>query len=314
MDMYNNNINILTTINYNAIAIASDDMDNKDGEQTTKQKKTKTKKIVWRRFHDEMLLSSVLHDEPYQYRARTRDSGKVWAAIASKLSENSQFGMIVDARGVRERFHLLHSTRRFGNAMEEKASGIDPDADNVDNLMEDIMERMAEFDTVFLTKDATEEEQAKGKRKIAEDIRLQACETFGATKKRKVEAPEDELDTSTDSATSSTSSAKRSRTNGNAALAFLSESSARKVEQHQEELKFKKEQLDFEKEKEKGRVEKQRMAEENAREDRRRQENFYTQLLEQQRQQQQQNQQSQQQQQQVMMMMMQTMQRMFQSK
>ena len=136
---------------------------------------------------DENLLKSILQYEPYQFKSRTKESGNAWKTISEDLNSNSSglFRTIVDARGSRERFALLKSKRIDTIKYEEKATGITPEITESEKLMDDIIERCEEFKEILsVERDVDQINQSKDRR-AAEDIRLQALETYSASKKRK---------------------------------------------------------------------------------------------------------------------------------
>ena len=90
---------------------------------------------VWSETMDEHLLRATLFQEPYKYTARTKMSGKSWILIATALSENQHFPGQVDARACRERY-------------TQRASGISPDDLKNNKIMDEIIERMAEFESL----------------------------------------------------------------------------------------------------------------------------------------------------------------------
>ena len=58
--------------------------------------------IVWNDQKDELLCREILVLEPYKFKARTREKGNMWKAIADNVIFLA--GFKVDARAVRERY------------------------------------------------------------------------------------------------------------------------------------------------------------------------------------------------------------------
>ena len=253
--------------------------------------KNKKKINVWSPRMDLLLVRSVLLHEPYQFKARTQKSGASWNLIAESLNTNDIFIMNVDNRACRERTANLRAKRAEVVKYEENASGITPEITETDCIIDEIIERISEFEVIFsLENDKNEAKEASDK-KAAEDVRLQALESYGSTKKRK--AGED-LDTSNDS-TGSASGKKKQRTSGNDAIACLQDAALKKDEMQKEELSLKGEMFRYEKDKFKEELKLRREQFDIAREREKNQNNYNMSLLnnmqEDRRQQQQQNQQ-----------------------
>ena len=160
------------------------------------------------------------------------------------------FKCIVDARGSRERFTLLKSKRIDTNKYEAKATGINPDIAEDDKLMDDIIERCHEFkEIISVERDVDQINQGKDRR-AAEDIRLQAMETYNVSRKRN----ELDLDSSrvSDSTDTIPTRSKKSRISaGTETMQLLKEASEKKEEGYCEEQAYKASMLSFQMEKEK---------------------------------------------------------------
>lgn len=144
-------------------------------------KENNKKKLVWSDEMDEVLLKEVILYEPYQFKCRTKESGNAWKAISESLSRFHPVFINIDSRACREWFTLLKTRRENELKLEEKASGISPDETEKNRALDEIIERVKEFEKTVETKTDT----AIADRKIGEHIRLQAMETFCETKKRK---------------------------------------------------------------------------------------------------------------------------------
>ena len=67
------------------------------------------KKMVWSTSMDELLCKEIILYEPYQFKARTKESGNGWKLIGESLSSSDTFKFNVDSSSCRERFSLLKS-------------------------------------------------------------------------------------------------------------------------------------------------------------------------------------------------------------
>ena len=73
---------------------------------TLDQKIKMLKKIMaWNDQEDELLCREILLFKPYKFKARTREKGNSWKAIADDLNSLDRFK--VDARAVRERYGII---------------------------------------------------------------------------------------------------------------------------------------------------------------------------------------------------------------
>ena len=124
-------------------------------------------------------------------------------------------------RAVRERFNLIQGRFKENEKTELAASGISvPEQDELDVLLEDIAER--ERDAI------AEASEKKGQEKAtAEDIRNQALERMGQTKKRKSEDGQEPKE-------------RKSRRSSNEALQFMQEKAESDKAFREEELNIRK--------------------------------------------------------------------------
>ena len=132
-----------------------------------------------------------------------------------------RFKSNLSQRAVRERFNLIQGRFKENEKTELAASGISvPEQDELDVLLEDIAER--ERDAI------AEASEKKGQEKAtAEDIRNQALERMGQTKKRKSEDCQEPKE-------------RKSRRSSNEALQFMQEKAESDKAFREEELKIRK--------------------------------------------------------------------------
>ena len=107
------------------------------------------------------LLKEVTCVEPYAKKQSDRVAA--WRTIASNPNGNKQGGFKVTERSCRDRFKRIMEEFENKEQVEKKASGIDADYDELDQLCQDIKERMEEVSS----------------------MRQMAMETVAETKRRK---------------------------------------------------------------------------------------------------------------------------------
>ena len=187
--------------------------------------------MQWSKQHDILLAREVLAMEACNYKKGSNEIGKKWTDIAASLKTNQEINYKpnLSQRGVRERFALLQTRFKEKEKEEQKASGISPEQDELDVLLEEICER----EKVAEESRSDESKKKEMEKVTAEDIRKVALERVGQTMKRK-EGMEDH-----------TSKLKRKRRSGSDAIEFLKEKSEREMTIREQEVELnKKEQQD----------------------------------------------------------------------
>ena len=179
--------------------------------------------MQWTREHDILLCREVLALEVYKHKKGTNEAGRLWDEIAKNLRgcQTVRFKSNLSQRAVRERFNLIQGRFKENEKTELAASGISvPEQDELDVLLEDIAER--ERDAI------AEASEKKGQEKAtAEDIRNQALERMGQTKKRKSEDGQEPKE-------------RKSRRSSNEALQFMQEKAESDMALREEELRMRK--------------------------------------------------------------------------
>ena len=179
--------------------------------------------MQWTREHDILLCREVLALEVYKHKKGTNEAGRLWDEIAKNLRgcQTVRFKSNLSQRAVRKRFNLIQGRFKENEKTELAASGISvPEQDELDVLLEDIAER--ERDAI------AEASEKKGQEKAtAEDIRNQALERMGQTKKRKSEDGQEPKE-------------RKSRRSSNEALQFMQEKAESDKAFREEELKIRK--------------------------------------------------------------------------
>ena len=96
---------------------------------------SKSGDFVWTEDHDVLMLRKAVTSEPYNFKPKSSERGKVWESIAAYFNYLKTPEFRVTVRAVRDRYarHKLKQTE------EEKASGIDvPEPTELDTLLEEI--------------------------------------------------------------------------------------------------------------------------------------------------------------------------------
>ena len=178
-----------------------------------------------------MMLREAVTSEPYNFKPKSSERGKVWEIIAAYLNSLKSPEFRVTARAVRDRYALLISRHKLKQREEEKASGIDvPEPTELDTLLEEIREREKsaeeKIDALRNDKKAKDEKE----KAAAEEIRQAAVQTMA---KRK-----------SDDNGKKPKKAKLRRSTSDA-IEFLAEKSEKERELKKEELGIKKRELDL---------------------------------------------------------------------
>ena len=124
------------------------------------------------------MCREVLVSEPFNFKPRSSERGKVWEAIAQRLNIIDQPKFRVSARAVRDRYSLLTAKQAQKLPDDEKASGIQVEISELDSFRK-ILEREKNGKAEIESQDLN-----KNKKATAEEMRKQAMERMADTKKR----------------------------------------------------------------------------------------------------------------------------------
>ncbi|CAH3154306.1 unnamed protein product, partial [Porites lobata] len=190
----------------------------------------KSRYFVWTEDHDVLMLREAVTSEPYNFKPKSSERGKVWESIATYLNSLKTPEFRVTARAVRDRYALLTSRHKLKQREEEKASGIDvPELTELDALLEEIREReksAEEKSDALRNERKAKDEKEKAK---AEEIRQAAPQTMAIRKN--------------DDSGEKPKKAKLRRSTSDA-IGFLAEKSEKERELKKEELAIRKRELD----------------------------------------------------------------------
>lgn len=130
-----------------------------------------------------MMLREAVTSEPYNFKPKSSERGKVWESIAAYLNSLKTPEFRVTVRAVRDRYALLISRHKLKQRDKEKASGIDvPKPTELDTLLEEIRER--EKSTEEKSDALRNNKKAKDvkEKPAAEEIRQAAVQTMAKRK------------------------------------------------------------------------------------------------------------------------------------
>ena len=128
--------------------------------------------------HDILMLREVT-SEPYNFKPKSSERGKVWESIATHLNSLKTPEFRVTVRAARDWYALLISWHKLKQREEEKASRIDvPELTELDALLEEIRERekIAEERTDALRNEKKANDEKE--KAAAEEIRQAALKTM----------------------------------------------------------------------------------------------------------------------------------------
>ena len=123
------------------------------------------------------MLREAVTSEPYNFKPKSSERGKVWESIAAYLNSLKTPEFRVTARAVRDRYALLISRHKLKQREEEKASEIDvPEPTELDTLLEEIREREKRAEEKIDENDKKAKDEKE--KAAAEEIRQAAVQTM----------------------------------------------------------------------------------------------------------------------------------------
>ena len=180
--------------------------------------------MEWSDKHDLVLCREVLAMEPYQHPYRSKERGDVWNQIAINLNGLDHPKFKVNKRSVRDRLTLLITKHKAKIRQEKNASGITCEETELDQALEEIIDKEKLADE----KSSEAKKKEKEEKAAAEEHRQSAMERLGQTKRRNA-------DSETDGA-----QAKKSRRSSSDVVEYLREKYQRESDQRKEEMELRK--------------------------------------------------------------------------
>ena len=144
-----------------------------------------SRNMGWTDAHDIQLAREVLVIEPFRFKPRTVERGKVWQEIANRLNESRLIHFRVTKRLTREHFSLLEKFKAK-RKNEAKQSSVEVQDSELDVAMEEIWEKWQEAESQDAMCDRNKK-QIEAEKASEEEVRRKACEKLGETSKRKME-------------------------------------------------------------------------------------------------------------------------------
>ena len=127
----------------------------------------------------------MLTVEPYKCKNRSRESGQAWDLIAANLNSVHAPRFRVSQKSVRDRARILLKNFKLKIREEEKASGIEvEELSELDLALEEIIEKEKAANAQLDLEESVRKNELQDKAN-AEEMRLQAMEKLGESKKRK---------------------------------------------------------------------------------------------------------------------------------
>ena len=180
-------------------------------------------KMVWSTNHDVLLGREILVVQPYRFKDGTRERGQAWDKVASALNLVEGLRFVVDQRGVRERYAKLERNFKRKMAAEERASGISPDKTELDEAIENIMERREGAEEEIVKRAESTAVVMEKERETAESVRKRSMERLAVTRERENQR-----------------NAKKKRNSGEEALDFMKGKWRMELELRRKELEVRK--------------------------------------------------------------------------
>ena len=182
--------------------------------------------MEWTNVHDVMFCREVIAFEPFSHKPGSKERGQCLDRIAESLNAISEPYFKVDQRSLRDRIKKLIKSFVTKRNNEEKASGIEVEHSELDDLLLDIYDKhkaieseaLAASEKVRLSKDKDKE--------AAEEVRAMAAERLSETRKRSGESSNSEND----------GSKCKQRSSGGDTIAYLREKSEREFVLREREL------------------------------------------------------------------------------
>lgn len=142
--------------------------------------------MFWNEEREILLCREIMLIEPYQFKKSTKERGDSWSKVAVNLNSIELVpSFSVDQRAIREHFAAMRKRHEKKASDEKKASGIETDVTELDILMEEILNRILEYekeleDLAILKREKQESDESKAK-----DVKRACMEKFAETSKTK---------------------------------------------------------------------------------------------------------------------------------
>lgn len=200
--------------------------------------------MSWNEEKDILFCREILVSKLFSTKKSSPERGQVWNDIADTLCKLHQPIFRVNQKSVRDHYNKLILGYKRKIRDELNASGISPEQTEIDQLLEEIVEKEAAQEAEKENIDNENNRRVELERMAADDIRRKAMETQAQTQKRKAEE-------------SNKTPKKKRRSNGSDAIAYLQEKTEIEMKLRQEEMELKRAEVEFEKSKQEQQVKQQ---------------------------------------------------------
>ena len=127
--------------------------------------------MKWTVKHDIELCKEIVVSKLFETKKKSVDRGKVWEAIAKKLEQHDFLTFRVDQWAVRDRKRKLLAKYRKKEREEITASGISPETNELDDLLEEIDAQEEANDVVAAQTSAEEKVRIEADKVAAAEVR-----------------------------------------------------------------------------------------------------------------------------------------------
>ena len=132
--------------------------------------------MMWTNQHDILLCREIMLEEPYKFKHGSRERGQCWDKIANSLNSVEKPKFNVDQRSVRDHYMKLGKMHKRKMAAEERASGISPEHTELDEALQDIIERSEGAQDELAKGEERKEKNAEKDKETAENARKRSME------------------------------------------------------------------------------------------------------------------------------------------
>ena len=185
----------------------------------------------WTDRHDVLLCREVILLELYKQKTGSRERGQALENITEDLNNITEVNFNVSKRSVRDRLNLLVENFKKVDRENEKASGIDVQETELEQILREITERQHEAELLHEKDSSDKKKTLEAERANAQEQRKRAMEALGETNLRRSSELEDE-----------NSAPKKSRRTGSETVTYLREKFQQEFEMRQKEVEAKKEE------------------------------------------------------------------------
>ena len=141
-------------------------------------------KMKWSLQHDTIFGRELLSWELWKYRSGTRERGNCLDEICKILNNIKEPQFCVSQKGLRDRLKILERDSKARKREAERGSGISPEYREIDQIMEDYMERREEEEKTKESRTDVYRNKADQDKAAGEEMRERAMERLAQTKKR----------------------------------------------------------------------------------------------------------------------------------